>query len=45
MQRNSRYFPEIDLQEMINQCLQAARDRGTGVAMRELREIMGQRMG
>ncbi len=45
LQRNSRYFPEIDLQEMINQCLQAARDRGTGVAMRELREMMGQRMG
>ena len=46
LQTHSHYFPEIDLQEMINQCLQAARDRGTGVAMRELREmLMGQQMG
>ena len=39
LQTNSCYFPEIDLQGLIQGCLQAASARGTGVAMRELREM------
>jgi Uma2 family endonuclease len=34
----SRYFPEIDLPQIIATCLAAAEERGTGVAIRELRQ-------
>jgi Uma2 family endonuclease len=34
----SRYFPNIDLQELISQCLQTASEEGTGVAIRKLRQ-------
>lgn len=38
LQATSRYFPEVDLQTIVAQCLEAARERGTGVAIRELRQ-------
>ncbi len=37
LQTFSRYFPDLNLPELINQVLQVASDRGTGVALRELR--------
>jgi Uma2 family endonuclease len=37
-QSTSRFFPELDLHELIRQCLQAANTVGTGVAIRELRQ-------
>lgn len=37
-QTTSRYFPEIDLSELVNQCWQAARERGMGIAIREMRQ-------
>jgi Uma2 family endonuclease len=33
----SRYFPEIDLQELVRQCLETASQQGTGTAIRDLR--------
>ncbi len=38
LQTSSRYFPEVDLQIVVAQCLEAASERGTGVAIRELRQ-------
>ncbi len=38
MQSQSRYFPGIDLQGTINQCLQVADDRNTSAAIRDLRK-------
>ena len=38
LQTHSRYFPEIDLPILVADCLQAANDRGTGIAIRELRQ-------
>lgn len=38
LQATSRYFPDFDLQAIVAQCLEAARERGTGVVMRELRQ-------
>ncbi len=38
LQATSRYFPNVDLQAIVAQCLEAARERGTGVAIRELRQ-------
>lgn len=38
LQPTSRYFPDIDLSAIVTQCLEAASERGTGVAMRELRQ-------
>lgn len=40
VQTTSRYFPEVDLPAIVTQCLQAASDRGTGVAIRELRRAL-----
>ena len=37
-QATSRYFPDVDLQAIVTQCLETARERGTGVAIRELRQ-------
>lgn len=37
----SRYFPEIDLPEIINRVLKVASEKGTGVAIRGLREQLG----
>jgi Uma2 family endonuclease len=34
----SRYFPEVDLPELISQCLRSAAEKGTGAALRELRQ-------
>ncbi|MBD2773393.1 Uma2 family endonuclease [Iningainema tapete] len=34
----SRYFPGIDLQTLAFQCLEAASEKGTGIAVRELRQ-------
>jgi len=38
LQDASRYFPDIDLEAIVTSCLQAASERGTGVAIRELRQ-------
>lgn len=38
LQATSRYFREVNLQSMVAQCLEAASERGTGVAIRELRQ-------
>jgi Uma2 family endonuclease len=40
LQQTSRYFPNIDLQTLITQCLETAGSRGTGVAVRELRSSL-----
>ncbi|NJN55993.1 MAG: Uma2 family endonuclease [Leptolyngbyaceae cyanobacterium SL_5_9] len=37
-QPQSRYFPEVDLPELVAQVLQKASEQGTGVALRELRQ-------
>jgi Uma2 family endonuclease len=37
-----RYFPEIDLPQIIATCLAAAEERSTGVAIRELRQQLSQ---
>ncbi len=36
-QGTSQFFPTVDLPAVITQCLQTAAERGTGVALRELR--------
>lgn len=38
LQATSRYFPDFDLPAIVAQCLEAARERGTGVMIRELRQ-------
>ncbi|GAA6618850.1 Uma2 family endonuclease [Scytonema sp. NUACC26] len=40
LQPTSRYFPNMDLGTLIVQCLKVASDRGTGVAIRELRSSL-----
>lgn len=40
LQPTSRYFPDVDLQNLINQCLEVASTHGTGVAIRELRNSL-----
>ncbi len=45
LQANSRYFPDVDLQAIVTQCLEAASDRGTGVAIRELRQRLSEDAG
>ncbi len=40
LQATSRYFPDVDLQALVVQCLEAAKERGTGVAIRELRQSL-----
>lgn len=37
-QTHSRYFPEFDVSAIVTECLTAASQRGTGVAIRELRQ-------
>ena len=39
LQTTSRYFSDIDLPSIIAQCMEVATVRGTGVAIRELREM------
>ncbi len=38
LQTQSRYFPEVNLQEAISRCLQVAYERNTSAAIRELRQ-------
>lgn len=38
LQTHSRYFPKINISEMINECFRVAYERNTSVAIRELRE-------
>lgn len=38
LQATSRYFPDVDLQAIVVQCLESASERGTGVVIRELRQ-------
>ena len=40
LQTQSRYFPGIDLQRMIDRCLQIAYDRNTSAAIRDLRQSL-----
>ncbi|BAZ09392.1 hypothetical protein NIES4071_12000 [Calothrix sp. NIES-4071] len=40
LQVTSRYFPDVDLETLIAQCLDVASARGTGVAIRELRNSL-----
>lgn len=42
-QAQSRYFPEISLQDVIARCLQVAYDRNTSAAIRELKQQLGDR--
>lgn len=37
LRENSRFFPGVDLKAIASECLQAASERGTGIALRELR--------
>jgi len=37
IQDTSQFFPQVDLKSIVAQCLQVAAERGTGVALRELR--------
>lgn len=41
LQTQSRYFPEINLQDAIARCLQVAYERNTSAAIRELRQSLG----
>jgi Uma2 family endonuclease len=41
----SRYFPEFDLPALVADCLTAASERGTGVAIRELRQRLSNHSG
>ena len=41
-QTDSYYFPEADLQTLITQCLQVTNERGTGAAIRELRQKLSE---
>ncbi len=45
MQATSRYFPEVDLQSLVTECLKAASERGTGVVIRELRQRLSTNAG
>ncbi len=45
LQATSRYFRAVDLQAMVAQCLEAASERGTGVAIRELRQRLSNDAG
>lgn len=38
LQAISRYFPNVDLQTMVAQCLEAASEHGTGAALQQLRQ-------
>lgn len=38
LQTSSRYFPEVDMQSLVTECLAAASERGTGAVLRELRQ-------
>lgn len=40
LRETSQFFPDLDLQAIASQCLQAAAERGTGVAIRELRSML-----
>lgn len=40
LQAFSRYFPEIELPELVSRVLQTASEQGTGVALRELRQML-----
>jgi hypothetical protein len=37
---NSRYFPNLSLQDTIDQCFATAKEKGTGTAMSELRRSL-----
>jgi Uma2 family endonuclease len=42
LQGASRYFPNVDLHGIVAQCLETASERGSGVAIRELRQRLSQ---
>jgi Uma2 family endonuclease len=44
-QKYSRYFPILDLQTLLDECLTAASECGTGAALRALRERLRQQSG
>jgi len=37
LQETSQFFPNVDIKAIVDRCLQIAAERGTGVALRELR--------
>ncbi|MHC5721316.1 MAG: Uma2 family endonuclease, partial [Nostoc sp.] len=41
LRTQSRYFPHINLQDVIARCLQVAYDRNTSAAIRELKQRLG----
>jgi Uma2 family endonuclease len=41
VQTSSRYFPEVNLPEIIAQCVQVAYERNTSTAIRELKQRLG----
>jgi len=43
-QPQSRYFPDINLSEVISHCLQVAYERNTSAAIRDLKQLLGNRM-
>ena len=42
-QTHSRYFPNIDLQDLVSRCLQVAYERNTSAAIRELKQLLADR--
>ncbi len=42
-QTQSRYFPDIDLQDVVSRCLQVAYERNTSAAIRELKQLLADR--
>lgn len=40
LRETSQFFPDVELQAIASQCLQVAAERGTGVAIRELRSML-----
>lgn len=40
LQTHSRYFPNVQLQEIITRCIQIAYDRNTSAAIRDLKQTL-----
>jgi Uma2 family endonuclease len=42
LNETSLYFPEISLRSIVSECLQTAKDKGTGIAISQLRQQLSQ---
>jgi hypothetical protein len=42
LQGHSQFFPGVDLQAIVTQCLQSSTEQGMGIALRELRKQSGE---